>query len=317
MPMASILRDALRSTISRVPRLDGLVRRLTAPALEMASFDDLAATAAARDPERIAVFDYPYRQEPAAAFPAVEALLRRSDARIVETYSMLGRLREWIESIPLTRPPSPETPTWENDWLPPIDALSLALLLLEHRPSVYIEIGSGTSTKFARSAIARFGLPTQIVSIDPHPRAEIDAICDEVVRRPLEDAGTERFAALGPGDVLFFDGSHRSFPGSDVTRFFVEILPLLRTGVVWGLHDVCLPYDYPVAWCRNERRYYNEQYVLAAYLLGGGGGDAVLMPNAYAGWTTRVRAAIPNVLGGTRVSGALERGGGCFWMRRG
>jgi hypothetical protein len=311
-----VVRGLLRSALSRVPRLERLARRAAKVALQEMPFEDLAAAAAAQAPDRIAVFEYPYRQEPAALFASVDALLHAADGRIVETFSKLGLLRDWIATIPLADPPDATTPTWENAWLPPIDALSLALLLVEHRPSVYLEIGSGTSTKFARSAIRHFALPTRIVSIDPHPRAEIDDVCDEVVRKPLEDVGPDRFAALGPGDLLFFDGSHRSFPGSDVTTFFLDIVPLLRSGVVWGIHDICLPFDYPREWCRDQRRYYNEQYLLAAYLLGGGGRDAVLMPNAYACWTARVREAIPDVLGGTRVGDALARGGGCFWLRR-
>ena len=51
------------------------------------------------------------------------------------------------------------------------------------RPRRFIEIGSGNSTKFARRAIRDHWLNTSIVSIDPFPRSEIDAICDEVVRR--------------------------------------------------------------------------------------------------------------------------------------
>ena len=38
-----------------------------------------------------------------------------------------------------------------------------------------LEIGSGNSTKFARRAIRDHRLCTRITSIDPHPRAEIDA----------------------------------------------------------------------------------------------------------------------------------------------
>jgi hypothetical protein len=311
-----LVQRALSTVASRVPRLEDLARRATAFALRSATFAELATAAAGLDPDRIAVFEYPYRQEPAAIFKSVDALLRRDDDRIVATFSKLAGLRDWIATIPRSDAPDPTTPTWENAWLPPIDALSLALLLVERRPSVYLEIGSGTSTKFARSAIRHFDLPTRIVSIDPHPRAEIDDVCDEIVRKPLEDVGPERFAALEPGDLLFFDGSHRSFPGSDVTTFFLDLVPLLKGGVVWGIHDICLPFDYPREWCTEQRRYYNEQYLLAAYLLGGAGPDAVLMPNAYACWTPRVRDAIPDVLAGTALEGAFARGGGCFWLLR-
>ncbi len=103
-------------------------------------------------------------------------------------------------------------------------------LLALHNPSVYVEVGSGNSTKFARRAVQDHGLRTRIVSIDPYPRREVDAICDEVIRHPCEDMDMTFFADL-PGDaMLFVDNSHRSFQNSDVTVFFMEILPVLRHG---------------------------------------------------------------------------------------
>ena len=71
---------------------------------------------------------------------------------------------------------------------------------------------------------------------------------------------------LQPGDVVFLDGSHRCFSNSDVTVAFLEVLPRLPAGVVVGIDDIYLPYDYPPDW---SDRYYSEQYVLAAWLLGG------------------------------------------------
>lgn len=32
---------------------------------------------------------------------------------------------------------------------------------------------------------------------------------------------------------------------SDVTVFFIDILPRLRSGVIGHVHDITLPYDYP------------------------------------------------------------------------
>ena len=109
-------------------------------------------------------------------------------------------------------------------------------------------------------------LQTHITSIDPAPRAEIDAICDLVIRAPLEQASLEVFDGLAPGDVVFMDGSHRVFMNNDVAAFFLEDLPNLPAGVLVGIHDIYLPFDYPAD---IADRYYSEQYMLAAYLLGG------------------------------------------------
>ena len=159
---------------------------------------------------------------------------------------------------------APSEPHWGNGFFPGLDAVSLHCMLSMHRPAIFCEIGSGHSTRFARHAIEIRELPTQIVSIDPHPRTEIDAICDTVVREPVEDLAPEYFDTLVRGDILFIDSSHRAFTNSDVTAFYLDILPRLKPGVMIHIHDIFLPYDYPPEW---GDRYYNEQYLLACTLL--------------------------------------------------
>lgn len=158
-------------------------------------------------------------------------------------------------------------PYWDQNWFPPLDGISLYTAVAECKPGRYIEIGSGNSTKFAKLAIDQQKLTTEIVSIDPHPRAEIDQISDLVYRKGVEDVDLSLFDSLSENDIVFFDGSHRSFQNSDVTVFFLEIIPRLKTGVVVGVHDIFLPNDYPPAWLD---RYYNEQYLLATYILAKG-----------------------------------------------
>jgi hypothetical protein len=160
----------------------------------------------------------------------------------------------------------PDDPHWVNGFLPGLDAVAIYGFLAIRNPGLYTEIGSGNSTKFARSAIRRRRLQTRITSIDPTPRANVAAIVDDIIVRPLEDVDVRLFDELGEGDMLFFDGSHRSFMNSDVTVFFLEILPRLRPGVLVGIHDICLPLDYPPAYAPH---FYSEQYLLATYLLGG------------------------------------------------
>src|SRR5260370_713340 len=74
-----------------------------------------------------------------------------------------------------------------NIYFSALDAIALYGLLGLRKPSRYLEVGSGNSTMFARRAIRDLGLGTQITSIDPQPRAEIDALCDRVVRTRLEE----------------------------------------------------------------------------------------------------------------------------------
>ena len=66
---------------------------------------------------------------------------------------------------------------------------------------------------------------------------------------------------------------------SDVTVFFLDVLPRLKPGVLVGVHDFWLPEDYPPYW---DSKYYNEQYLLGCWLLGGGSGIELILPAWYA-----------------------------------
>ncbi|MCW3840458.1 class I SAM-dependent methyltransferase [Micromonospora yasonensis] len=227
--------------------------------------------------------DFPVRSEPRFGYgrpdhPGLTELLDRRR----EAYA--ARLRRFLDhgdrlaAVPLRGDLDSGAPYWVNGWLPPLDALALYGFLVEHDPKRYVEIGSGNSTKFARRAVRDHRLRTRITSIDPAPRASVDVLCDEVVRAPLERADLSLFDELEAGDVLFFDGSHRSFMGSDVTVFFFEALPRLRSGVLVQVHDIMLPRDYPPQW---RHRHYNEQYLLAAFLLAAPERWQVELPNAF------------------------------------
>jgi predicted O-methyltransferase YrrM len=152
---------------------------------------------------------------------------------------------------------------WINRMMPPLDSAALYSFLRLNQPKLYLEVGSGYSTKMARRAVRDAEMQTRIVSIDPNPRAEVDYICDEVIRKSVETVEVTVFDRLQAGDVLFFDGSHCCYMNSDVTVFFLEVLPRLRSGVVVQIHDIALPYDYPP---EMTERYYSEQYLLACCL---------------------------------------------------
>lgn len=139
---------------------------------------------------------------------------------------------EDLKRIPVKGEAGDPNPAWINGMLPGLDSLLLYTAIRLHKPKTYLEIGSGNSTKFVRRAIEDGGVSTRIVSIDPHPRAEIDALCDIVVRSPIEDLSQSKVAGYLIGHILFIDNSHRSFPNSDVTVVFTELLPELSPGVL-------------------------------------------------------------------------------------
>lgn len=229
-------------------------------------------------------------------------------------------LRESLVRI-TTDSVSDQEPYWLQDWFSTLDAVALYGMLCEFRPKRLIEVGSGHSTRFARRAVRDHSIGTRITSIDPVPRAEIDQLCDVVVRSPLEDVDLKIFDELGPGDMLFIDNSHRSFPNSDVTVVFLDVLPRLQPGVIVQIHDVFWPLDYPPSW---TSRYYSEQYLLGTYLLADAGRDVeILMPNSFVGHDSELAAVckpllgIPGVLWTKDITLApFGIAAASFWFRR-
>lgn len=261
--------------------------------------------------------DYPYHPRRRAWEPSrsrVFDIIRAGASRYSDLLGEFAAFGPQFEKIHV-HASSHDTPSpiWLNGWFPGVDAISLYGLLAINNPRWYVEVGSGNSTKFARQAITDHGLRTRITSIDPFPRTDIDSICDKVIRQPCEDVSSEFFDSLTSEDILFIDNSHRSFPNSDVTVFFTEILPYLPSGMIYGLHDIFLPWDYPDDW---KDRYYSEQYLLAAYLLGGAGGDEIVLPNTYLSYSEpHLLGSLDQTLNNPRLAG-IEKTGCAFWLRR-
>jgi hypothetical protein len=204
-------------------------------------------------------------------------------------------------------PRNASLPWRDNTYMTLFDMVAAYGIISEAKPRSYLEIGSGVSTRVAYQARRAGDFPMQIVSVDPCPRVEVERLCDRVLRKRLEDSPVAEFVdSSGPGTVVFFDGSHRCFPGSDVTVFFLEILPKLKSGTLVHIHDIYLPADYP-AWA--GQRYWSEQYLLAAYLLGGADRVQIVMPCYYMGLEERCGRVIADKLGKGRAIGSS------FWMR--
>lgn len=204
-------------------------------------------------------------------------------------------------------------PYYRNLFLPGLDAVSLYCLLAEAKPNTYLEIGSGNSTKFARQAILDNNLNTRIVSIDPYPRAEVDQLCDEVIRAPLEEIQLDIFGNLEENDIVFFDGSHRCFMNSDVTALFLDIMPRLNSGVYLQIHDIFWPIDYPIEW---KERYYNEQYLLGALLANGLEKYEIILPNFYISLKPELMNILEPLWTSNQNFKDVEKHGCSFWMRK-
>lgn len=207
----------------------------------------------------------------------------------------------------------PTQPGWNNQFLPGLDIMALYAIVAETKPRRYVEVGSGNSTKVAHKALRDFGLATKITSIDPYPRAEIDALAHEIVRKPFEAVDTAWLAELEAGDILFIDNSHRMLPNSDATVFFLETLPALKPGVIVHIHDIYLPYDYPQFMCD---RFYSEQYGLAIALLANPQRYQTIFPAYFISEDAALSSSISSIWEHPNLHG-VERHGGSYWLKIG
>jgi Methyltransferase domain len=264
------------------------------------------------------LLDYPIRPIPRWGYgrPAHSQIQRILAGYRHDFRGRLERLlpfKEKFAGIPRTKQGSVDgdlEPFWSNDMIPGLDAAALYGFLVTEHPTVYLEIGSGNSTKFARRAVRNHALRTEIISIDPHPRAEIDELCDRVIRRPVEEIDPAIFKLLHTGDILFIDGSHRIFQNSDATMLLLEVIPSLPSGVIVHLHDIFWPFDYPAAW---GDRYYSEQYVLGAYLLAQGPKLKVLLASAYVSRDSELSSILAPIWDLPQLAG-VEHHGCSFWF---
>lgn len=139
------------------------------------------------------------------------------------------------------------------------------------KPSRIIEIGSGHSTLMARRAIRKNqeddpNYRCTHVCIEPYEASWLEKAGVTVVRKKVEDVGTGLFSELGENDILFIDSSHMIRPQGDVLFEYLELLPSLRKGVLVHIHDIFSPRDYLPEWVIEEVWFWNEQYLLEAFL---------------------------------------------------
>jgi hypothetical protein len=249
--------------------------------------------------------------------PAHEKLLEIIERQRGMYQFWLGKINQFSPQLQTIKKLADEKdasqPGWNNNFLPGLDIMALYTIIAETKPSRYVEVGSGNSTKVAHKAVKDHGLSTKITSIDPYPRAEIDGLAHEIMRKPFEDVDTRWLAELEAGDILFIDNSHRMLPNSDATVFFLETLPALKPGVIVHIHDIYLPYDYPQFMCD---RFYSEQYGLAIALLANPVRYQSIFPAYFISEDTALSTIIANIWEHPNTQG-VERHGGSFWLKIG
>lgn len=145
-------------------------------------------------------------------------------------------------------------------------------MIRHFKPKRIVEIGCGNSTLLIAQALRNEGLESacEFLCIEPFPPAYLQPLPEGVsklINSDVQSASLDHFKSLESGDILFIDSTHVSKIESDVVYEYLEILPVLKPGVIIHIHDIFLPYEYPKNWIEDLRFFWNEQYMLKAFLL--------------------------------------------------
>jgi hypothetical protein len=196
------------------------------------------------------------------------------------------------------------------------DAEVLYSIIRQTKPRRIVEIGSGFSTLLTAEAI-RFNLTSsstatcELVAIEPYPPSYLSPPPAELTRiesTPVQNIPIDFFSSLEANDILFIDSSHVVRIGGDVIYEYLEILPALKAGVLIHIHDIFLPFDYPRDWIESDCFFWNEQYLLEAFLTENAKFE-VMMPT-YALWALHADR-FQNAIGVVP-----KKPPSSFWMRR-
>lgn len=139
------------------------------------------------------------------------------------------------------------------------------------KPRRIFEIGSGHSTLLAIQAVRMNvaddpAYACKHLCVEPFEMPWLEQTGVQIVRKKVEDLAPAFFAELEENDVLFIDSSHMIRPDGDVLFEYLELLPTLRPGVIVHVHDIFSPRNYPRLWLEEHVLFWNEQYLLEAFL---------------------------------------------------
>ena len=213
-------------------------------------------------------FDYRNKRQPFTddrMLPGVDWNLRTQLALLAKfTYA------DELAGLPRTKPG--ELGYYlENDSFLSGDAEYWYQLIRTFKPARIFEIGSGNSTLMAMRAIRKNladdpRYQCKHVCIEPYEQPWLEDTGVTVCRERIEDLDLAFFSELGEDDVLFIDSSHVIRPQGDVLFEYLELLPRLNKGVIVHVHDIFSPKNYPTRWLEDEVVFWNEQYLLEAFL---------------------------------------------------
>jgi len=185
----------------------------------------------------------------------------------------VARFRDEYESLPMEKTSLAYEYHVNNNLFAAVDGEILYCMIRYFKPAKIIEIGSGYSTYLSAQAVRRNKTNNrhecELIACEPFPnnvlRKGFPGL-SKLIPRKIQDVALSEFESLHENDILFIDSSHVLKTGSDVQYECLEILPRLNRGVIVHFHDIFLPEEYPKEWITKKFRFWNEQYLLQAFL---------------------------------------------------
>lgn len=155
------------------------------------------------------------------------------------------------------------------------DGEILYCMIRHFKPKKIIEIGAGYSTFCSAQAILKNkaenkNYDCELIAIEPFPKEVFKKGFpgfSKLIPHNLQVVPISLFKELNENDMIFIDSSHVLKIGSDVKYEYLEILPRLNKGVLIHIHDILLPVEYPREFAFDLLRFWNEQYLLQAFLI--------------------------------------------------
>jgi hypothetical protein len=185
-----------------------------------------------------------------------------------------SKFKEEYESFPRSETSIPFQYYVNNSAFSSVDGEIYYCMIRHFKPKKIFEIGAGYSTYLAAHAILKNkeednAYECELVAIDPYPNDVLKngfPGLSKLIPKRVQDIPLSEFKKLLENDILFIDSTHVLKIGSDVQYEYLEILPRLNKGVIVHVHDIFLPSEYPKEWVLKKYIFWNEQYLLQAFL---------------------------------------------------
>lgn len=160
----------------------------------------------------------------------------------------------------------------KNEFFDYSDGFFLHAMIRHFKPKRIVEVGSGFSSAVMLDTNEMFfDNSIDLTFIEPYPyRLEANVKPGEEIRlleQNVQDVPTDVFTQLEENDILFIDTSHVVKTGSELNYLIFNILPLLKKGVKIHIHDIFFPFEYPREWVIDQKRGWNEAYLIRALLM--------------------------------------------------